>query len=110
MTEPGSGPAEAKPWYSRVDPDLLELLPGLLDNLRDDTEQLAQLAVAEDYLALARLGHNYKGSAVYFGVEELGRLARSLEISAKNRDRASIASVINDWQTLVKELRLPDEP
>ncbi len=106
----GGEVAAAKSWHERVDVDLLPLLPELLENLRADTAKLTELLGAQDYAALARLGHNYKGSSAYFASEELGRVARSLELAAKDLDATSSAAAINVWQRLVQALRLPDEP
>jgi HPt (histidine-containing phosphotransfer) domain-containing protein len=92
-------------WQSRVDPELRELIPGFLETLGEETEQLSVYMESGDYSALARIGHNYKGSAEYFGLTELGSLARALEVSSKARDLPTISSITGLWKKLVLELQ-----
>lgn len=88
----------------KVDPDLADLLPEFLTRLRQDTNQLGDDLKASDYAALARTAHNYKGSAGYFGMNELARLATALEIAAKAGDRESIQRILGRWRAAVNGL------
>ncbi len=93
-------------WRERVKPEFATMLPNFLANLAMESARLAGLLASSDFDALARIGHNFKGSAGYFGLTELGEIACALEIYARAGDSARTAATIREWQTLLRRMEL----
>jgi HPt (histidine-containing phosphotransfer) domain-containing protein len=91
-------------WRERVDPDFLDLLPDFLSNLESESARLSELLDGADYGELARIGHNFKGAAAYFGLNELEQLARALELHSKAGDKRLVAVTIEQWRALLLQL------
>lgn len=97
-----------KDWRDRIDPNFLEFLPEFLENLASESARLDSLLEAEDFQGLARIGHNFKGSAGYFGLTELDILARALEIQSKALDKIAVGATIQSWNSLLPEIGIQD--
>jgi HPt (histidine-containing phosphotransfer) domain-containing protein len=93
-------------WRERVKPEFATMLPSFLQNLAMESARLAGLLERSDFDALARIGHNFKGSAGYFGLAELGEIACALEIYARAGDASRTAATIREWQTLLRRMEL----
>ena len=48
--------------FVRIDPDLVDLIPGFLENRANDVEALRDLLNKQDYDAIRILGHSMKGA------------------------------------------------
>lgn len=96
-------------WREQVAPDFQELLPDFLNNLQSESARLARLLQRADFGELARIGHNFKGSAGYFGLTELGQLSRALELHSKAGDKPAVRATIEAWQALLVRLELAPE-
>ncbi|OQX61419.1 MAG: Hpt domain-containing protein [Desulfococcus sp. 4484_241] len=70
----------------KVDADLEDLIPGFLENRRDDIAQIKRLLDEGDYEKIARLGHSMKGSGGGYGFDEITRIGGMIEQLAMGRD------------------------
>ncbi len=93
-------------WRERVDPEFRDLLPSFEENLQSESARLHTLLSDADFGELARIGHNFKGAAGYFGLNELERLARALELHSKAGDESSVATTIERWRAFLLQLEL----
>jgi HPt (histidine-containing phosphotransfer) domain-containing protein len=75
-----------------IDPDLEDLVPGFLENRRQDAAVLAGAAQRRDVKTVRLLGHRMKGDGGGYGFEEISRIGEVLEQAA----------VREDW-TVIKE-------
>ncbi len=93
-------------WRARMDPFFLEILPEFIANLQMESARLPTLLASGDLREVARIAHNFKGTASQFGLAELGCLARTLEIHAKAGDQPTITADIASWQHLLDQFGL----
>jgi HPt (histidine-containing phosphotransfer) domain-containing protein len=73
-----------------VDTDLLDLVPGFLDNRRADLASICDALERGDYRGIHRIGHNLKGDSGALGFDGLGVVGRELEGAALEQDDARI--------------------
>lgn len=77
------------------EPDLLrELLVLFLRDTPERLDALRRALACDDFETAARAAHSLKGSAANLGAGALQALAASAETSARQRDRATVASVL----------------
>lgn len=70
----------------RVDPDLVDLIPGFLANKRKDADKIADAAARADYEALRGIGHKLKGEGGGYGLDTISEIGVALETAAAARD------------------------
>jgi CheY-like chemotaxis protein/HPt (histidine-containing phosphotransfer) domain-containing protein len=73
-----------------IDKDLEDLVPGYLNNIREDVESLKAALEGQEYEIAMVLGHSMKGSGGAYGLNEITDIGRSLESAAKRKDLAEI--------------------
>ena len=95
-----------KHWREQVDPFFEELLPEFERNLQTDSARLDGLLQSGQLADLGRIAHNYKGTAGYFGLTELGRVALNLDAHCKAGDSAAAAAAVEAWLKIVIRLGL----
>jgi HPt (histidine-containing phosphotransfer) domain-containing protein len=100
----GDGLSLENNWRERVDPDFQDLVPEFVKNLQSESARLPGLLKDADFGELARIGHNFKGAAGYFGLTELEQLARALELHSKAGDKLSVTTTIERWQALLLQI------
>ena len=71
-----------------------EALLKYIERRKTDLENCKKALAAEDYTALARIGHQIKGNASTFGYDELNVIAIDLEDMALKKDGAGLNAVI----------------
>ena len=79
-----------KKFIVKVDADLEELMPDFVKEIEDALKEMNGLCEDEDYEALVRLSHGYKGAAATYGLGDLSNIFREIEKYAKNADHEMI--------------------
>lgn len=74
----------------QVDADLEDLIPGYLQNRRQDVDAISQALGKQDFEAIRVLGHTMKGTGGGYGFDAITEMGRALEEAAKDRDIAAI--------------------
>jgi len=87
-----------------VDPDVIELLPSYLEDLRSDLRSLNWHLVGGDFEAMRRIGHNLKGSGSTYGLDRISELGALLEDAAKAREAAFIEDLMAQLARYMDEL------
>ena len=105
MQKTGAGPST--PFVVKADPLLGPLIPGYLQNRRDDVPKLADLLARQDFATLRRLGHNMSGSGAAYGLAPVSDLGRQLEDAALAGDAARIAALIESLNAFLDTVQLP---
>ncbi len=85
------------------DPDMVELIGGFVNHLKDRVRSLEVAYAANDLEGLARLAHQLKGSSGGFGFHTIGQMAAALEQSARNAD--SVTDVAEELEGLISMCR-----
>src|SRR3989338_2245618 len=79
-----------------VDPDIYELVPGFCESRKKDLQALNTHLSANDFNAIAKIGHTIKGIARPYGFPTLETLIIQLEKAAKASDRITCTKVLTD--------------
>lgn len=74
----------------RVDADLEDLIPGYLQNRRQDVDSILQALEKRDFETIRVLGHTMKGTGGGYGFDTITEVGSGLEEAAKEADLPSI--------------------
>lgn len=71
-----------------IDADLEDLIPGFIENRRQDVQAMNDALARQDFATIQRLGHSMKGAGGGYGFDAVTELGRSIEeaASAQNAD------------------------
>lgn len=74
----------------QVDSDLEDLIPGYLQNRRQDVDAILQALENQDFETIRVLGHTMKGTGGGYGFDAITEMGRALEEAAKSRNAQAI--------------------
>lgn len=75
----------------QVDADLEDLIPGYLQNRRQDVDSILQALENQDFETIRVLGHTMKGTGGGYGFDAITDIGRALEEAAKNKNVQAIS-------------------
>jgi HPt (histidine-containing phosphotransfer) domain-containing protein len=75
-----------------IPPGLEDIVPGYLANRRKEVPEMFEFLATSDFVRLARLGHNLKGTGGSYGFPELTRIGESVERLAKQKNGGALSS------------------
>jgi CheY-like chemotaxis protein/HPt (histidine-containing phosphotransfer) domain-containing protein len=78
-----------------VDPDLEDLIPDFMDNMKSEVDRIGTLLVKEDMKEIQRIGHSMKGTGGSYGFDEITEIGKDIEESAKTGDKEAIIKLNN---------------
>jgi len=105
MTQNRDGSQDGK-ILVRVDPDLLDLIPGFLDNRRKDISAIQEALARGDFETVRILGHSMKGAGGGYGFDAITDIGAALEQAAKNADRDEIRKQIDELSTYLDRVEV----
>jgi HPt (histidine-containing phosphotransfer) domain-containing protein len=73
-----------------VDADLEDLIPGYLQNRRQDVDSILQAVEKQDFDTIRVLGHTMKGTGGSYGFDAITEVGRGLEDAAQSGNLAVI--------------------
>ncbi len=101
---------DAPTWSERVkitiDPDLKDLVPNYLANRLRDINVIRELLGARNFGAVARLGHDMKGSGGAYGLEHVSACGGRIELHGKQGDSVSITEAVLDLESFLRRVEL----
>ena len=74
----------------QIDPDLEDLIPGFLDNRRNDIDVIRNALIADELDKIRVIGHSMKGAGGGYGFDTITDIGGSLEQAALARDSDAI--------------------
>ena len=89
-----------------IDEDLLDLVPGYLQNQRDSLPLLRQALASGDLAVLRSAGHRLKGSASMYGFQRLGELGAALELG----EPGELAGVLRQVEHYLEVVQVRGRP
>ncbi|MHC9543923.1 MAG: Hpt domain-containing protein [Vulcanimicrobiota bacterium] len=88
-----------------VDEELMDLIPGFLENRRRNIMDIRNWLMENNFAEIQRVAHEMKGNGSMFGFEEISAIGKEMERAAKNNDRREIEKLSNQldrYLSLVK--------
>lgn len=92
--------------FVRIDPDLLDLIPGFLRNRRRDVTTLADALNQNNFEVICTVGHKMKGDGGGYGFEEISRIGGELEEAAKRQERPVIVQWVNELAMYLERVEI----
>lgn len=89
MTQPSKAPSGAK-ILVQIDPDLQDIVPGFLDNRRNDILTIRSAIPRGDFEAIRMLGHRLKGDGGGYGFEAISEMGAVIEQAAARQDTQAL--------------------
>lgn len=89
-----------------VDADLEDLIPGYLQNRRQDVEAIWQSLENQDFEAIRVLGHTMKGTGGSYGFDLITDLGRTLEDAARDRNEQSVRQSAAELQDYLQSVEV----
>ncbi len=88
------------------DPDLEDLIPGFLENRRNDVDKLRSCIDSGDFEAIRVLGHSMKGAGGGYGFDAITEYGASIEAAAKGEDTASLAATTEALESYLERVEV----
>jgi HPt (histidine-containing phosphotransfer) domain-containing protein len=79
-----------------IDPDLQDLIPGFLQNRRQDIRKLQGAVAAGDFETIRTLGHRMRGDGGGYGFHMISEIGQALEKAAIEKNTEDITSRIEE--------------
>ncbi len=79
-----------------VDPDIVDLIPGFLENRHKDIKTIGEALAQGDFETIRFLGHSMKGAGGSYGFDAITDIGRSLEQAAIAQDGGGIKKSLQD--------------
>lgn len=92
--------------YVEIDEELEDIVPGFLENRRNDIVKLLSFYEERNYEELERIGHKVSGSAGGYGFHELGKIAKSIEVNAPKSNDDTLGQLISEFKSYVENLEI----
>ena len=89
-----------------VDSDLMEIVPGFLDNRRDDISTMGEAAEEGDFETIRVLGHDMKGNGGGYGFDGITDIGQALEQAAKDKDVTEIRKLVQELVNYVERVEV----
>jgi HPt (histidine-containing phosphotransfer) domain-containing protein len=90
----------------RVDPDLADLIPGYLDNRRQDIALIQQALGRQDFATIRTAGHKMKGSGGGYGFDEITDIGRAIEEAANIEHGEEILRQVEALKSYLERLEV----
>jgi CheY-like chemotaxis protein len=87
------------------DEDLLELVPGYVEDRLKDVAGMMELLSAADYDRLWTLGHELKGTGTSYGLPDLTKMGADFEKAARRKNEAEIGAQIRQLADYLKRVQ-----
>ena len=94
----------------KIDEDLRDLVPGYLQNRRDELKTIVGLLEKGDFAGLKAIGHKLRGSGGGYGLDFLTEAGERIEGSAKAKDKAALTTQAAEVKDFLDTLEIEFVP
>jgi HPt (histidine-containing phosphotransfer) domain-containing protein len=92
-----------------VDPEIADLIPGFLNNRKEDIKNLELYLEEGDFEQIERLGHSMKGSGAGYGFNGISEIGKAIEIAGKKKDVEGIKGGIANLKDYLDRVEIVNE-
>jgi CheY-like chemotaxis protein/HPt (histidine-containing phosphotransfer) domain-containing protein len=89
-----------------IDPDLEDLIPDFIANIKKEVDVINTLIVNNDTKGIQRIGHNLKGTGGSYGFDEITDIGIEMEEAAKNVDKEAIMRLNNRLENYLSSVNI----
>lgn len=89
-----------------IDSDLEELIPGFMENRRQDVENLMAASENRDFESLRSIGHSLKGVGGGYGFMLITELGAAIESAAKEQDLDTASKCIKELSGYLQRVEI----
>lgn len=90
----------------KIDPDLKKLIPGYLENRKNDFRVISESLKKNDFATIKNIGHNMKGSGMGYGFDMISEIGACLESSALAGDSGKIRETLEHLTDYLKRVKV----
>ena len=101
-----SGARQGDKIIVHVDPELEDLIPGFLENRRNDIKSMLEALEQGDFETIRVLGHSMKGSGWGYGFDAITEMGGFLEQAAKKRDADEVRKWVGELVTYLERVEV----
>lgn len=95
---------------TRIDADLIDLVPGYIDNRRKDVLAILDALRRGDMECVWIIGHNMKGSGGGYGFHTVSEVGAALEQAARVSDGDAVTTALARLQDYLARVEVVCEP
>lgn len=88
----------------QLDKSIIPLVPGYLDNRKEDVQRILCALEEHNFNVIEDLGHKMKGSGKCYGFEKISMLGHRIEMYAKQKKIGEIEESVNQMQAFLSTL------
>jgi DNA-binding response OmpR family regulator len=93
----------------RVDRELEGVVPGVLENRRQDVRSLREALERADFATIQRLGHRMKGSGAGYGFEAITQIGERLERAGRDRRPEETRECVTELEAYLERVEIAHE-
>lgn len=90
----------------RIPEELLDIAPTYLESRKRDLLALKDALTRKDFEFIAKLCHKTKGTAGGYGFDELGRIAKTLEMAALSQNFGEVRSLLDALERHLSDIEI----
>ncbi|MZH42166.1 MAG: Hpt domain-containing protein [Nitrospinae bacterium] len=91
---------------AHVDPDLSDLIPGYLQNRRNDVKTINEAIKTSNFDKIRTLGHSMRGSGGGYGFMPISKFGEAIEEAAKLKDISKIEKQLDGLSDFLERVTL----
>ncbi|MGH8589087.1 MAG: Hpt domain-containing protein [Gammaproteobacteria bacterium] len=95
---------------ARIDADLIDLVPGYIENRRKDVQAILDALGRGDMECIGIIGHSMKGSGGGYGFHTVSELGATLELAAEVSDGDAVERALARLQDYLARVEVVCEP
>ncbi|MBP7231852.1 MAG: Hpt domain-containing protein [Syntrophaceae bacterium] len=93
-----------------IDEELEDLIPGYLENRRQDIALILSALERNDFETIRAIGHKMKGSGGGYGFDRITEIGRDLEAEAKRAINRDIQERIHELRDYLDRVQIVFQP
>jgi len=93
-----------------IDEELEDLIPGYLENRRQDIALILSALERNDFETIRAIGHKMKGSGGGYGFDRITEIGRDLEAAAKQAINQDIHERIHELRDYLDRVQIVFQP
>ena len=95
-----------EPFIVEIDNDLEDIVPGFLENRKNDVVDLQAFYEKREFKEIERIGHKVSGSSGGYGFHLLGKIAKEIELNAAEENEEKVSNLITDFIEYVEKVEV----